>query len=58
MVKDVSAIFVETTILRPGIPFEFFGGALSNILCYYQGGKVEYKGIISVLPTSSPNSSI
>jgi len=34
IVKDVSAIFVETTILRPGGPPGYLaGGASSNIRC-------------------------
>jgi len=42
MVKDVSAIFVETTTLRPIAPFGLLGGAGSKILCCKFGGKVEY----------------
>lgn len=41
MVKDVSAIFVETTTLRPTAPFGLLGGAGSKILCCKFGGRVE-----------------
>jgi len=34
MVKEVSAIFVDTTHFLPGIPFEFLPGALSKIFYY------------------------
>ena len=35
IVNDVSAIFVATIILRPGIPLRLGMGAGSNILFYY-----------------------
>jgi len=41
MVKDVSAMFVETTTLRPIAPLGLLGGAGSKILCCRLGGSVE-----------------
>jgi len=41
IVKDVSAIFVEITTLRPMAPLGLFGGAASNIRCCKFGGNVE-----------------
>jgi hypothetical protein len=35
IVREVSAILVEITILRPAIPALFLGGAASKILFYY-----------------------
>lgn len=58
IVKDVSAIFVETTTLRPIAPFALFGGAASKILCCKFGGRVEYNGIHFNSPTSGPKLSI
>lgn len=58
MVKDVSAIFVETTTFRPIAPFALFGGADSKILCCKFGGRVEYSGIHFNSPTSGPKLSI
>lgn len=58
MVREVSAIFVETTTLRPIAPFALFGGAGSKILCCKFGGKVEYNGIHFNSPTSGPKLSI
>jgi len=54
MVSDVSAIFVETTTLRPIAPLGRFGGAGSKILCCRFGGNVEYRGIHFISPTSGP----
>lgn len=58
IVKDVSAIFVETTTLRPIAPFALLGGAASKILCCKLGGRVEYNGIHFNSPTSGPKLSI
>ena len=42
MVSDVSAMLVDTTILRPaGPPLARAGGALSKIFCCMAGGSVE-----------------
>lgn len=54
MVSDVSAIFVDTTHLRPIAPLGLLGGGGSNILCCRLGGKVEYRGIHFISPTSGP----
>ncbi len=58
IVSDVSAIFVETTTLRPIAPFDLLGGALSKILCWRLGGNVEYNGIHFRSPISGPRFSI
>lgn len=58
MVKDVSAIFVETTTLRPIAPLALLGGAGSKILCCKFGGRVEYNGMHFNSPTSGPKLSI
>jgi hypothetical protein len=42
----------------PGNPFLLGLGGGSNILCYYYGLKVEYRGITSRGGTSSPNFSV
>jgi len=54
IVRDVSAIFVETTTFRPIAPFGRFGGAGSKILCCRFGGNVEYRGMHFISPTSGP----
>lgn len=41
IVKDVSAMLVAITILRPGTPFLLGGGGGSNIFYYKLGGSVE-----------------
>ena len=41
MVREVSAMFVETTTLRPMAPLGLVGGADSKILCWSVGGRVE-----------------
>ena len=41
MVKEVSAMLVDTTILRPTAPLGLRGGAASNIRCWRLGGSVE-----------------
>ena len=41
MVREVSAMFVETTTLRPMAPLGLVGGAASKILCWRAGGRVE-----------------
>lgn len=58
MVKEVSAMFVETTTFLPIAPFGLFGGASSKILCCRLGGRVEYKGMHLSSPTSGPKLSI
>lgn len=58
IVKDVSAMFVDTTTLRPIAPLGLFGGAASKILCCKFGGRVEYNGIHFNSPTSGPRLSI
>ena len=54
IVREVSAIFVETTHFLPTAPFGLFGGAGSKILCCRFGGRVEYRGIVFISPTSGP----
>lgn len=45
MVSDVSAMLVETMILRPaGPPGRSGGGACSKMRCCCWGGRVEYNG--------------
>eukprot|EP00958_Prasinococcus_capsulatus_P025993 scaffold4518_cov410-Prasinococcus_capsulatus_cf.AAC.13 len=52
IVRDVSAMFVDTTILRPAGPSGVRGwGAASNIRVCWCGGNVEYSGSTSVGPT-------
>lgn len=58
IVKEVSAMFVETTTLRPTAPLGLLGGAGSKILCCKFGGRVEYNGIHFSSPTSGPKLSI
>ena len=41
IVSDVSAIFVDTTTLRPIAPLDLLGGGGSKILCCKLGGRVE-----------------
>ena len=41
IVRDVSAIFVETTTFLPIAPLGLFGGGGSKILCCRFGGSVE-----------------
>jgi len=41
MVKEVSAMLVDTTTLRPMAPLAFGAGADSKILCWRFGGSVE-----------------
>jgi hypothetical protein len=55
IVKEVSAILVETTIFLPGNPFLFEGGGASKILYCKCIGKVEYNGITFNGGASSPN---
>ena len=54
MVRDVSAMFVDTTHFLPKAPLGRFGGAGSKILCCKFGGNVEYRGIHFISPTSGP----
>jgi len=54
MVRDVSAIFVQTMIFLPGIPFEFAAGGASKIFYYAAGGRVEYNGTTLTGPQLSP----
>lgn len=58
MVRDVSAIFVDTTTLRPIAPFGLFGGGSSKMRCCRLGGSVEYSGMHFSSPTSGPKLSI
>lgn len=58
MVREVSAMFVETTTFLPIDPFGLFGGADSKILCCKFGGNVEYKGMHFISPISGPIVSI
>ena len=58
IVRDVSAIFVETTIFLPIAPFGRRAGADSKILCCKLGGRVEYSGIQLTSPMSEPRLSI
>jgi hypothetical protein len=51
IVSDVSAMLVDTTILRPAGPPLRAGGALSKIFCCMAGGSVEYRGTTSASPT-------
>lgn len=55
IVRDVSAILVAITILRPGIPLRLGGGAASKIFYCRLGGRVEYNGTHLTGPTSYPN---
>jgi hypothetical protein len=41
IVREVSAMLVETTTFLPMAPFDFGGGADSKILCCRFGGSVE-----------------
>jgi hypothetical protein len=41
IVSEVSAMLVATTHFLPGIPLLFLGGAGSNILYYWAGGRDE-----------------
>ena len=54
IVRDVSAILVETTTFLPIAPLGLLGGGGSKILCCKFGGSVEYKGIHLRSPTSGP----
>lgn len=58
IVREVSAMFVDTTTFRPIAPLDLFGGAGSKILCCKLGGSVEYSGIHFSSPTSGPKLSI
>lgn len=52
MVRDVSAMLVDTTIFRPaGPPGRVGGGAGSKISCCCFGGRVEYSGNTLIGPT-------
>ena len=51
IVREVSAIFVDTIHFLPGMPFLFGPGGGLNILYYYWNGSVEYKGKTSRYPT-------
>ena len=52
MVREVSAMLVDTTILRPaGPPTRAGGGAGSKISCCCFGGRVEYSGYTFTGPT-------
>jgi len=51
MVKDVSAILVDTTTLRPGFPSLLGGGGSSKMRFCCWGGKVLYSGITETGPT-------
>lgn len=52
MVRLVSAMLVDTTILRPaGPPGLNAGGAGSKMRCCCWGGSVEYSGYILIGPT-------
>ena len=53
MVRDVSAMFVETTIFLPAMPLRG-GGASSKILCCCCGGRDAYRGTTLTSPTLSP----
>ena len=54
MVSDVSAMLVDTTILRPcGPPGLVGGGAGSKMSCCCFGGSVEYSGNTLMGPTCS-----
>jgi hypothetical protein len=56
MVSDVSAMLVDTTILRPGGPPGITGpGAGSKIFCCCAGGSVEYSGRASSTPYCASN---
>ena len=54
MVREVSAMLVETTTFLPMAPFGLFGGGDSKILCWRLGGSVEYNGMHLRSPTSGP----
>ena len=55
MVKEVSAMFVDTTIFLPaGPPYFNGGGADSNIFCCIAEEREEYKGTTLTGPTLSP----
>ena len=56
MVRLVSAMLVDTTILRPaGPPWRVAGGAVSKMRCCCCGGSVEYNGYILIGPTCKSN---
>ena len=57
MVSDVSAMFVETTTLRPIAPLGLRGGAGSKMRCCRFGGSVEKSGMHLRSPTSAPSES-
>lgn len=52
IVKDVSAIFVDTTTFLPIAPLGLLGGGGSKIFCCRFGGRVEYNGMHFSSPTS------
>ena len=54
MVREVSAMLVETATFLPMAPFGLFGGGDSKILCWRLGGNVEYSGMHLRSPTSGP----
>lgn len=58
IVREVSAIFVDTTTFRPMAPLGLLGGAGSKIRCWRFGGSVEYRGMHFSSPTSGPRLSI
>ena len=58
IVRDVSAMFVDTTHLRPMAPLARLGGAGSKMRCCCWGGSVEYRGMQRNSPISGPKLSI
>ena len=58
MVREVSAMFVDTTTFLPTAPLALVAGGASKILCCRLGGRVEYSGIHFMSPTSGPRLSI
>ena len=45
MVREVSAMLVDTTTFRPMAPFGLLGGGGSKIRCCCWGGMLEYNGM-------------
>ena len=54
IVRDVSAMLVDTTHLRPMAPLGRLDGAGSKMRCCCCGGRVEYRGMQRNSPTSGP----